>query len=134
MKYKSTLDGITPTMLDGFFVGWPNPPSANKLFEILSNSYKFVLAIDEKTDKVIGFITAISDGVLSAYIPLLEVLPYYQKQGIGSEMVKRLLQQLSDIYMVDLICDENLQEYYERLGLKKANGMIIRNFANQSGR
>jgi GNAT superfamily N-acetyltransferase len=134
MQYITTIDGITPTMLEGFFVGWPNPPSANKHYELLRSSYKFVLAIDEKAGKIVGFITAISDGVLSAYIPLLEVLPPYQKQGIGRNLVKRMLQELSDIYMVDLICDENLQRFYEQFGLQKAKGMITRNFYYQSGR
>lgn len=134
MQFITTLDGISPSMLNGFFVDWPNPPSDDKHYEILKNSYKFVLAVDEKNDKVVGFITAISDGVLSAYIPLLEVLPSYQKQGIGSILVKRILEELSDIYMVDLICDENLQGYYEKFGLIKAKGMVTRNFAYQSGR
>jgi ribosomal protein S18 acetylase RimI-like enzyme len=134
MQYITTIDGITPAMLEGFFVGWPNPPSANKHYELLRSSYKFVLAIDEKAGKIVGFITAISDGVLSAYIPLLEVLPPYQKQGIGRNLVKRMLQELSDIYMVDLICDENLQGFYEQFGLQKAKGMITRNFSFQSGR
>ncbi|WP_338055248.1 GNAT family N-acetyltransferase [Shimazuella alba] len=32
-----------------------------------------------------------SDGVLSAYIPLLGVLPAYQNQGIGKILVESLL-------------------------------------------
>lgn len=121
-------------MLHGFFVNWPNPPSVQKHYELLKNSYKIVLAIDDKEDIVVGFITAISDGVLSAYIPLLEVLPAYQKVGIGAKLVELMLQELTDVYMVDLICDEDLQKYYERFGLQKAYGMITRNFSYQAGR
>lgn len=134
MHYTTSLEGISSAMLNGFFVNWPNPPSSQKHYEILKSSYRFVLAIDEKTNIVAGFITAISDGVLSAYIPLLEVLPSYQRQGIGAKLVELMLQELSDIYMVDLICDEYLQGYYERFGMHKANGMITRNFAFQAGR
>jgi ribosomal protein S18 acetylase RimI-like enzyme len=65
---------------------------------------------------VIGFATAISDGVMSAYIPFLEVLPEYQRQGIGTELIRRLLGQLDGLYMVDLSCDAALQPFYERLG------------------
>ena len=54
---------------------------------------------------VVGFVTAVSDGVLSAYIPLLEVLPEYQDRGIGSELMRRILEQLDDLYMVDVLCD-----------------------------
>jgi ribosomal protein S18 acetylase RimI-like enzyme len=134
MRYITALDGITPEMLNGFFVGWTKPPSPAKHYELLGSSYKIVLAVDEDAQKVVGFITAISDGVLSAYIPLLEVLPPYQNRGVGGKLVNHMLQELSDIYMVDLICDPNLQSYYEQFGLIKANGMITRNFAYQAGR
>lgn len=76
---------------DGFFDGWPNPPNKDKHRGIMEKSYKCLVAIDEKSNKIIGFINAISDGVLAAYIPLLEVLPQYQNQGIGSELVERML-------------------------------------------
>lgn len=134
MQYVTSLNGISPAMLQGFFVNWPNPPSVQKHIELLAGSYKFVLAIDAEEGKVVGFITAISDGVLAAYIPLLEVLPAYQKTGIGAELVERMLKELADIYMIDLICDENLQAYYERSGMLRAQGMMKRNFAYQSGR
>ncbi len=134
MKYVQTLEGISPDMLKGgFFVNWPNPPTPETHFELLQNSYRVVLALDEESKKVVGFINAISDGVLSAYIPLLEVLPKYQNQGIGSKLVKIMLDQLKHLYMIDLLCDENLQSYYEKLGMNKAQGMMIRNYKNQSG-
>jgi ribosomal protein S18 acetylase RimI-like enzyme len=60
-------------------VGWPNPPSDEVFLKLLKDSYRVVLAFDN--EKLIGFISAISDGVLSAYIPLLEVLPEYQSKN-----------------------------------------------------
>ncbi|MFE8702815.1 GNAT family N-acetyltransferase [Cytobacillus sp. FJAT-54145] len=134
MIYKTSLEHITPEMLNVFFVGWPNPPQPETHLKLLKNSYKIVVALDEETKSVIGFISAISDGVLSAYIPLLEVLPEYQGRGIGQELVRRMLLELKDIYMVDLLCDENLQAYYEKAGMVKANGMLIRNYEMQSGK
>ena len=38
-----------------------------------------------------GFVTALSDGDFAAFIPLLEVFPEYHGQGVGSELVTRLL-------------------------------------------
>ncbi|MEM9907537.1 MAG: hypothetical protein AAF921_21205 [Cyanobacteria bacterium P01_D01_bin.44] len=35
---------------------------------------------------MVGFITAITDHVLSVYIPLLEVLPPYQGQGVCTQI------------------------------------------------
>jgi ribosomal protein S18 acetylase RimI-like enzyme len=134
MRYTAKLDQISADMLNGgFFVGWPNPPSPEKHLELLKGSYKVILAIDETPNKVVGFINSISDGVLSAYIPLLEVLPEYQAKGIGQELVKRMLHELQDVYMVDLLCDEELQSYYDKLGMTKSQGMLIRNYDRQSG-
>lgn len=133
MVYKNSLDGITEDMLKGFFVDWPNPPSPQTHFKLLKNSSKVILAVDDHQNQVIGFITAISDGVLSAYIPLLEVLPEYQNQGIGKELVNRMIQELEHIYMIDLCCDDDLVPYYEQVGMSKTNGMILRNYKRQSG-
>jgi hypothetical protein len=44
-----------------------------------------------------------------------------------------MLERLKDFYMVDLLCDEDLQEFYEYMGMKKATGMMIRNFGRQTG-
>ena len=89
--------------------------------------------MDEKTSQVVGFITAISDGVLSAYIPLLEVLPEYKNAGIGKELVERMLKELQNIYMIDLMCDVDVQPYYEQFGMAESHGMIIRNYEMQAG-
>jgi ribosomal protein S18 acetylase RimI-like enzyme len=93
-----------------------------------------VLAIDEDLDVVVGFITAISDGVLAAYIPLLEVLPEYRGRGIGKELVRRMLDRLGDLYAIDLMCDPEVQSFYASLGMRPATGMMIRNYEYQSGR
>lgn len=134
IKYTTKLEDVSVKMLTGgFFVDWPNPPSADTHLKLLQGSYRNVLAIDEERNQVVGFINSTSDGVLSAYIPLLEVLPSYQGQGIGKKLVELLLKELEHLYMVDLLCDENLQSYYSKLGMKKAQGMMIRNYSNQSG-
>ncbi|MBM7704338.1 GNAT family N-acetyltransferase [Metabacillus iocasae] len=133
MIYTYSLNGISTDRLRGFFVGWPNPPSPETHLKLLQNSSKVVLAIDEDTNQVVGFITAISDGVLSAYIPFLEVLPAYKNRGIGKELVDRMLKELDTIYMIDLCCDDALVPYYERFGMIKSNGMLVRNYEMQSG-
>lgn len=115
--YSDSTQGLNPERLNEFFVGWPKPPSPETFLIMLNQSYKIVLAIDDETNKVVGFINAISDGILSAYIPLLEVLPEYQNKGVGAKLVKMLLSVLSDFYMVDLICEKELQPYYEKLGM-----------------
>jgi ribosomal protein S18 acetylase RimI-like enzyme len=134
IHYSTILDGVTADHLrGGFFVGWPNPPSAEAHLRLLRGSAKVVLARQGEDGDVVGFITAISDGVMAAYIPLLEVLPAYQERGIGAELVRRMLDQLQDFYMVDLLCGPELQPYYEQFGMRRAVGMMVRNYDRQSG-
>ncbi|ULH15522.1 GNAT family N-acetyltransferase [Deinococcus sp. KNUC1210] len=129
--YSSDPAPLTCEQVEGFFVGWPNPPRPETLLRLLAHSARVVLALDE--GRLVGFVTAISDGVLSAYIPLLEVLPAYQGRGIGTELTRRLLDDLSTLYMVDVMCDEAVVPFYERLGLRRATGVIRRTYARQSG-
>ncbi|MEL6309877.1 MAG: GNAT family N-acetyltransferase [Chloroflexota bacterium] len=135
MIYTDSLNSITAEQLSGgFFVGWLNPPAPDVHLKLMQGSYKVWLAHDsEKDNQIVGFITAISDGVLTAFIPLLEVLPDYQEQGIGSELVRHMLESLDHLYSVDLLCDAPLQAYYERFGMQRANGMAQRNYDNQNG-
>ena len=128
VTYQDDLDGVTETMLDGFFEGWPSPLSAAAHLRLLAGSDFVALARDE--DRVVGFVTAITDGVLSAYIPLLEVLLSHRGQGIGSTLIERLLVRLSDLYMVDVVCDDDVVPFYERLGFVKGVSMMRRNYAN----
>ena len=132
ISFTDSIEGITPDRLDGFFVGWPNPPSPETHMELLTNSYHLVLAVDDETGSVVGFVTAISDGVLAAFIPLLEVLPAYQGQGIGTELMRRMLEKLSGLYAIDLTCELDLQPFYARLGMVTHSGMIIRHYERQS--
>ena len=133
ISYRTTTDDITPDMLTGFFVDWPNPPSPTTHLRLLESSSHRVLAVDEETGRVVGFANAISDGILSAYIPLLEVLPDHQGQGIGREIMRRMLAQLGDYYMVDLLCDPNLEKFYRPLGMQSATGMMVRRYERQGG-
>ena len=127
--YTDTAEAITADQLRGFFVGWPVAPSPGRHLELLRGSHAVELALDD--DAVVGFVTANGDGVMSAFIPLLEVLPEYQHQGIGTELVHRLLGQLDDLYMIDLCCDADLEPFYTALGFQTLDrGMGIRRREN----
>jgi ribosomal protein S18 acetylase RimI-like enzyme len=131
--YTDSMEGLAASQLAGFFVGWPHPPTPETHLRLLRHSDEGLLALDDSTSQVVGFITAITDGVLSAYIPLLEVLPAYQGHGIGSELVRRMVARLERFYMVDLLCDPDVQPFYERVGLRRATGMHRRNYHRQAG-
>lgn len=134
ITYTNSLDEISTSQLEGgFFEGWPSPPSPETHVRILRGSSHVVLARDAAAGLVVGYINAVSDGLHSAFIPQLEVLPAYRGQGIGGELVRRMLEQLRDFYSIDLLCDEDVQPFYERLGMQRASGMLWRNYDRQSG-
>ena len=134
VRYCSSPDGITADQLRGFFHGWPDPPTPETHLRLLQASYRVVLALDADSGEVVGRVTAISDGILSAYIPLLEVRPAYRNQGIGVELMRRMLALLEDFYMVDLVCDRKHQAGYEQVGFRPGLAMTIRRFNRQCGK
>ena len=133
IDYLYSAKEISADQPHGFFVGWPKPPSRETHLLLLQQSDEVVLAQDTSNGTIVGFITAIADGVLAAYIPLLEVLSEYQHQQIGRNLVQKMLERLSSYYMVDLLCDPDLQPFYEQAGMRRANGMFLRNHDKQGG-
>lgn len=125
ISYRTDLHGLTEADLAGFFVGWPTPPSPAQHLAVLRGSYRVVIA--RSGDDVAGFVNMISDGVLTAFVPWLEVRPGFQGQGIGTELMRRIVAEAAHLYSVDLTCDDALRPYYERLGMTALTGMGLRN-------
>lgn len=124
IDYRTDLDGVTEADLAGFFVGWPRPPAPPSRLALLRGSSHVVLAWDG--ERLVGFVTALSDGVLMAYVLLLEVLPAYQGAGIGTELVNRVLAEIGELYGVDVCCDEDVVPYYQRFGFQRVAGLVLR--------
>lgn len=132
ISYTDSLEGITPEKLNGFFRGWNRGPDAETHLRILQNSDAVVIAIDERTGNVIGFVTAITDRVLTAHIPYVEVVPNYRGRGIGRELTRRMMEKLKDYYLVGLVCGLGLQGFYSSFGMTPASAMILRSpYASQ---
>ena len=118
------VDGLSANDLQAFFVGWPKAPSPEERLEIVRAADEVVVA--RLGELVVGIATAITDHRFAAYVPLVEVLPDYQGRGIGSQMLRALLNQLKMCYMVDLVCDDDVVPFYERLGGQRLNAMAWR--------
>ncbi|MBE6936344.1 MAG: GNAT family N-acetyltransferase [Ruminococcaceae bacterium] len=69
-------------------------------------------------DKLIGYIDSVSNGVTDAYIQDLMVHPAYQGQGIGTELMQRMIAVLKErrIYMISVIYEERLTGFYRKFG------------------
>ena len=128
IEYTDDAAALTADQLAGFFAGWPEHPDPVTHLRILRASYAVWLALDG--GRCVGFINALSDGVLTAYIPLLEVLPEYQGRGIGTELLRRMTETLAGMYAIDVVCDEAVAPFYAAHGFGRCVGMIKRNYAN----
>ena len=126
IKYKSSADGITLVMLSGFFMGWARPLSAEQHLRVLKNSAHVVLAIDTERDRVVGFVTALSDHIQASFISMLEVLPDYRDHGIGRQLMNKILAALENMPATDLMCSEKNQSFYSRFGMTRSVGMVVR--------
>jgi GNAT superfamily N-acetyltransferase len=131
LTFTTSVDGISAAALDGgFFDGWAAPPSTIEHLALLQASSHVALAVH--SGRVVGFANALSDGVLSAYIPLLEVLPPYRGQGTGTQLVRMLLDAVGHLYMVDVMCDDDVLPFYEAVGFQRGGGVVRRNYAWRS--
>ena len=80
------------------------------------NSYAHIAVYDE--GKLIGFVDSVSNGVTDAYIQDLMVHPDYQGQGIGTELMNRMISHLKaqNIYMISVIYEPALSTFYKKFG------------------
>ena len=111
-------------------VGWTNYTNQPQMLEqALSHSLVIYLALDG--DAVVGLIRLVGDGFSSVFVQDLIVLPSYQRQGIGSNLMKEALGDFKDAYQVQLVTDQkekNLGFYrslgFETLSTYDCTGMI----------
>lgn len=79
--------------------------------------YVYLCAFED--DCLIGYAEAVSNGVTDAYIQDVMVHPGRQRQGVGTQLMERMLAHLEQegVYMVSVIYgEEALRPFYERFG------------------
>ena len=100
-------------------VGWTNYTHQSEMLEqALSHSLVIYLALDG--DAVVGLIRLVGDGFSSVLVQDLIVLPIYQRQGIGSALMKQALEDYKDVYQVQLVTDqtERTLGFYRSMGFE----------------
>ena len=111
-------------------VGWTNYTNQPQmLFQALSHSLATYLARD--SEEIVGLVRLIGDGFSSVFVQDLIVLPTYQRQGIGSTLMKQALSDYKDTYQIQLATEESEKtlEFYRSLGFEtlssfQCTGMI----------
>ncbi|VRG09274.1 acetyltransferase [Streptococcus pneumoniae] len=100
-------------------VGWTNYTHQPEMLEqALSHSLVIYVALDG--DAVVGLIRLVGDGFSSVFVQDLIVLPNYQRQGIGSLLMKEALKDYKDAYQVQLVTEETEKNvrFYRSMGFE----------------
>ena len=100
-------------------VGWTNYTNQPQMLEqALSHSLVIYLALDD--DAVVGLIRLIGDGFSSVFVQDLIVLPSYQRQGIGSALMKEALEDYKEVYQVQLATEQTEKNvgFYRSMGFE----------------
>jgi predicted N-acetyltransferase YhbS len=131
ISYTDSLQGITPCQLQGFLAHWDFVPPEGTLLEILRGSSHFIVA--RQDSEVVGYIAVLCDHVSCAYISHLEVRAQHRNNGVGKELVQRLLSRIGDVHGIYLGCAPSVEPFYEKLGFTKATGMKRRKQRSSDG-
>ena len=100
-------------------VGWTNYTNQPQMLEqALSHSLVIYLAFDG--DAVVGLIRLVGDGFSSVFVQDLIVLPTYQRQGIGSALMKQALGDFKGAYQVQLVTEQTEKNvgFYRSIGFE----------------
>ena len=75
--------------------------------------------------QMVGFGRAISDGAYQAAVYEMAVVPEFQKQGIGVQIMRAILKRLPGCNVI-LYASPGKEEFYRKLGLRKMKtGMAL---------
>lgn len=87
---------------------------------MLKNAYKHSLKIlgAYDADKLVGIIRAVGDGYSIVYIQDIIVLPEYQRKGIGTLLLDKILSEYKNVYQKALMTDntEKTIQFYKSVG------------------
>jgi len=98
-------------------VGWVNyTNSPNVLENAIKNSLLTLGAYDG--EKLIGIIRAVGDGFSIVFIQDVLVMPEYQRKGIGTMLVKAIIERYPNVYQIQLTTDntDKTVPFYKSLG------------------
>jgi GNAT superfamily N-acetyltransferase len=101
--------------------------SPNQLLTAMKKSFYSVYAYAGSKSRLIGTGRVVSDGVITACLCGLGVLPDYRRRGIGAEISKKLANYCKQHNLhIQFFCEESLVPYYEKAGFRKfAIGMKL---------
>ena len=100
-------------------VGWTNYTNQPQMLE-QSLAHSLAIYVARDGEEIVGLVRLVGDGFSSVFVQDLIVLPSYQRQGIGSALVKEALGDYKDAYQVQLVTDQTEKNlgFYRSLGFE----------------
>jgi ribosomal protein S18 acetylase RimI-like enzyme len=124
IAYKDEISGIDrDALLELFTRNQMGGRTMEKLYRAFENSYAVCFAFDES--QLVGAGRAISDGEYHAGIYDVAVLPEYQGQGVGREIMLSLLGRLN-VWRIVLVADGDNQDFYRKLGFEDFQNVMAK--------
>ena len=115
-------------------VGWANYIQNP---EMLKAAYNHSLKIygAYSGEELIGIIRVVGDGFSVVFIQDLLVFPEYQRQGIGTSLLKKIMEEYNDVYQLHLLTDntEKTVAFYKNLGFVMDTDIDCRTFSKYYG-
>lgn len=105
-------------------VGWTNYlERIGILEEAYANSLCVIGAYDN--EKLVGIIRAVGDGLTIVFVQDIIILPEYQRKGIGTKLLKAVMDKYSDVYQMELLTDntEKTKAFYRSVGFSASDDM-----------
>lgn len=119
IEYRESQELSQDAVLDLYRANnWSSASKPGQLLQALLNSHSLVTAWDG--ERLVGLANAISDGFLVVYYSHLLIHPEYQRQGIGRELMARLMKRYEGFHQHAVIADKNAVPFYERCGFERS--------------
>ncbi len=115
IAYKD-IQEFEPVQLQALFlsVGWSSGHYPDRLAAAMKRYGSVFTAWDG--DKLVGLISAMDDGGMTAYIHYMLVDPAYQGQGIGAALLEKAKEHYKDYLRVLLVAYDEEKGFYEHCG------------------
>lgn len=111
------IPGSAAHQLTGIISPPPEPPNGQ--------AYEHSLLILEARDgeRLVGIIRVVGDGYSIVFIQDILVHPEYQRRGIGTQLLRKIMELYSEVYQMELMTDDTpgTISFYQSMGLWKAD-------------
>lgn len=103
-------------------LGWHQHLYPERVARALAASTRVVTAW--AGDRLVGMARIVGDGEFCVYLPEILLLPEYQGQSIGTELMQRVLAGCDHVQNTVLLADAGNEPFYERFGFQTVDGRL----------